>query len=55
MISYKLPPHSLWNDAANCNGCATKKKPTALKLYEKFRSTTPVTASKAMMMGWWIR
>jgi hypothetical protein len=55
MISYKLPPHSLRNDAANCNGYAAKKKPIALKLYEKFRSTTPVTASRAMMMGWWIR
>src|SRR5829696_9951122 len=55
MISYKLPPHSLRNDAANSNGYAAKKKLTALKLYEKFRSTTPVTASRAMMMGWWIR
>jgi hypothetical protein len=55
MISYKLPPHPLRNDAANCNGYAAKKIPTALKLYEKFRSTTPNAASRAMMMGWWIR
>jgi len=33
MISYKLPPHPLRNDAANSNGYAAKKKPTALKLY----------------------
>jgi hypothetical protein len=55
MISYKLPPHPLRNEAANCNGYAAKKIPTALKLYEKFRSTTPNAASRAMMMGWWIR
>jgi hypothetical protein len=30
-------------------------KPIALKLYEKSSSTTPVAASRAMMMGWWIR
>ena len=47
--------HPLRNDPANCNGYVAKKKPTALKLYKKFRSTTPVTASMATMMGWWIR
>jgi hypothetical protein len=54
MIFYKLPPHHLLNDAANCNAYVAKKKPTALKLYEMFRSTKPDTASRAMMMGWWI-
>jgi hypothetical protein len=55
VILSRPPPHPPRNDAANCNGYAAKKKPTDLKLYEKFRSTTPVKASKAMMMGWWIR
>jgi hypothetical protein len=55
LIFCRPPPHLLQTDAANCNGCAAKKKPGALKLYKKFRSTMPAAASKAMMMGWWIR
>jgi hypothetical protein len=47
--------HLLCIEAANCNGCAAKMIPGDLELYGTFRSTTPVTASKAMMMGWWIR
>ena len=42
-----LHPH----DAANCNGCAARKKPGGLKFYKKFRSTMPDIASSAMMMG----
>src|SRR5215211_7026907 len=40
---------------ANCNGCATKKKPGTLKLYKMFRSTMPNTANTATITGWWIR
>ena len=52
VIFSRQPPHLLLNDAANCNAYAAKKIPTALKLYEKFRPTMPVAASRAMMMGW---
>ena len=54
-IFSRPPPYPLWNDTTNSNGYAPKKKPIVLQLYLKFRSTTPVTASKAMMIGWWIR
>jgi len=49
------PPHPLRSDAANCTRCAAKKKPLALKLYKKFRSTMPRAASTATTMGWWIK
>ena len=45
----------LRSEATNCNGCAAKKKPGTIKLYKKLRSTMPDAASRAMMMGWWIR